>query len=71
MKSCQIVGVFYGAMTAREPAKRDAIGAELIELVATGQLRPHVSGRYSLDDAGRALRSLMDRKAIGKIVVEP
>ena len=71
LKSCQIVGVFYGAMTAREPAKRDAIGAELIELVATGKLRPHVSGRYSLDDAGKALRSLMDRKAIGKIVVEP
>ena len=71
LKGCQIVGVFYGAMTMREPAKRDAIGAELIELVATGQLRPHVSGRYSLDDAGKALRSLMDRKAIGKIVVEP
>ena len=71
LKSCQVVGVFYGAMTMREPAKRDAIGAELIELVATGQLRPYVSGRYSLDDAGKALRSLMDRKAIGKVVVEP
>ena len=71
LKSCQIVGVFYGAMTAGEPAKRDAIGAELIDLVATGKLRPHVSGRYSLDDAGKALRSLMDRKAIGKVVVEP
>jgi NADPH:quinone reductase len=71
LKSCQIVGVFYGAMTARDPAKRDAVVGELIELTASGKLRPHVSGRYSLDDAGVALRSLMDRKAIGKVVIEP
>jgi NADPH:quinone reductase len=71
LKSCQVVGVFFGAMTAREPDKRDAVVAELIELVAAGKLRPHVSGRYSLDDAGQALRALMDRKAVGKVVVEP
>lgn len=71
LKSCQIVGVFYGAMTARDPALRDAIVAELIELTATGKLRPHVSGRYSLERAGEALRSLMDRKALGKVVIEP
>jgi NADPH2:quinone reductase len=71
LKSCQIVGVFYGAMTAREPKKRDAITAELIELTASGKLRPHVSGRYSLEQAGEALRALMDRKAIGKVVIEP
>ena len=71
LKSCQIVGVFYGAMTAREPEKRDAVVAELIDLTASGKLRPHVSGRYSLDEAAVALRSLMDRKAIGKVVIEP
>lgn len=71
LKSCQIVGVFYGAMTARDPALRDAIVAELIELTATGKLRPHVSGRYPLERAGEALRSLMDRKALGKVVIEP
>jgi NADPH2:quinone reductase len=71
LKSCQIVGVFYGAMTARDPAKRDAITAELIELTASGKLRPHVSGRYPLEQAGAALRSLMDRKALGKVVIEP
>jgi NADPH2:quinone reductase len=71
LKSCQIVGVFYGAMTAREPAKRDAVVAELIELTASGKLRPHVSGRYSLDEAPQALRALIDRKAVGKVVIEP
>jgi NADPH2:quinone reductase len=71
LKSCQIVGVFYGAMTAREPEKRDAVVGELIELTASGKLQPHVSARYSLDEAGKALRSLMDRKVLGKVVIEP
>lgn len=71
LKSCQIVGVFYGAMTARDPELRDAISAELLELTSIGRLTPHVSGRYPLERAGEALRSLLDRKAIGKVVVEP
>ena len=71
LKSCQIVGVFYGAMTARDAVLRDAVVGELIELTASGKLNPHVSGRYSLENAGEALRSLMDRKAIGKVVLEP
>ena len=71
LKSCQIVGVFYGAMTARDPQLRDSISQELIELTASGKLRPHVSGRYPLEGAGEALRALMDRKALGKVVIEP
>ncbi len=71
LKGCQIVGVFYGAMTARDPALRDIVVAELIDLTASGKLRPHVSGRYPLERAGEALRSLMDRKALGKVVIEP
>ena len=71
LKSCQIVGVFYGAMTQRDPELRNSIGDELLGLTASGKLSPHVSGRYSLDEAGQALRSLMDRKALGKIVIEP
>jgi NADPH2:quinone reductase len=71
LKSCQIVGVFYGAMTARDPARARSIGDELIDLVATGELRPHVAGRYPLDRAGEALRLLIDRQAVGKVVVTP
>jgi NADPH2:quinone reductase len=71
LKSCQIVGVFFGAMTARDPELRDAIVNDLIDMTATGRLRPHVSARYSLDEAAVALRALMDRKALGKIVIEP
>ncbi|MFP5488662.1 MAG: NADPH:quinone oxidoreductase family protein [Acidimicrobiia bacterium] len=71
LKSCQIVGVFYGAMTAREPEKNAAISNQLIEWVANGDLQPHVSGRFPLDRAGEALRALIDRRAAGKLVVTP
>jgi NADPH2:quinone reductase len=71
LKSCQIIGVFYGAMTAREPAKNAEISNQLIDWVANGDLQPHVSGRFPLERAGEALRALIDRKAAGKLVVTP
>jgi len=71
LKSCQIVGVFYGAMNQREPELRDAISQELIDLTASGELQPYVSERYPLEQAGAALRAMMDRKAVGKVVIEP
>ncbi len=71
LKSCQIVGVFYGAMTFREPELAADIANELIDLTASGKLSPHISGRYSLDQAGEALRSMLDRKSVGKVIIEP
>ena len=71
LKSCQIVGVFLGAMVAREPDTRDGIVRDLLEFTASGKLNPHISKRYPLDEAPQALRDLMDRKAVGRVVVEP
>ena len=71
LKSCQIVGVFYGAMTARDPELSNEIAEDLLQWVNSGDLRPHISARHGLDGAAEALRSLMDRKSIGKIVIEP
>lgn len=70
LKSCQIVGVFWGAFTAREPARNQENLAELMALYAEGKIRPHVSARFPLADGGAAIRHLMDRKATGKVVVE-
>jgi len=71
LKSCQVVGVFYGAMTARDPELSAAVTNELIELTSSGKLAPHVSGRYSLENAGVAMRAMMDRRAAGKLVIVP
>ncbi len=71
LKSCSIVGVFYGAMAAKEPVLHDELMAELIDFIATGKLKPAVSERWPLDDAATALRRMMDREASGKVILEP
>ncbi|MEX2479435.1 MAG: NADPH:quinone oxidoreductase family protein [Gammaproteobacteria bacterium] len=69
LKGCQIVGVFWGSYTEREPQANARNVAELVEMYAAGKIRPHVSARYALADAGQAIRDLAERRALGKIVV--
>lgn len=45
--------------------------AELRHLLATGRVVPHVAARYPLADVGRALADVAERRAVGKVVVEP
>jgi NADPH2:quinone reductase len=71
LKGCDIIGVFHGAMTSKQPDLDAAIGAELIELMASGRLRPYVGGEYPLDRAGEALRAIMDGTIGGKLVITP
>ena len=69
LKGAAVVGVFWGAFTAREPARNEANIAELFALYAAGRIRPRVSAHFPLADAAQAIRHLADRKAIGKVVV--
>jgi NADPH2:quinone reductase len=71
LKGCQIVGVFLGGMAGREPEIYAAVQQRLLEFMASGKLKPRISRRYSLDEAPQALRDMMDRKVIGRVVVEP
>jgi NADPH2:quinone reductase len=69
IKGASIVGVFWGAFTAREAAVHQDNMRELLEWYAAGKLKPHVSERFSLDDGAKAIRWMMDRKALGKVVI--
>jgi len=69
LKSCQIVGVFWGAFTARNPAENAENVKELLALYTAGKIRPHVSARFPMEQAGEAIRQLSSRKAQGKVVV--
>ena len=71
LKGCQIVGVFLGAMASKEPETREIVERDLLEFMASGALRPHISRRYPLERAPQALRDMLDRKVVGKVVVEP
>ena len=69
LKSCQVVGVFWGAFLRRDPAANAANLAELMQLYAKGAIKPVVSERFPLAKAGEAIARLGARKAMGKIVV--
>ncbi|MFX8813028.1 zinc-binding dehydrogenase, partial [Acinetobacter baumannii] len=70
LKSCDVCGVFWGAFTAREPAKFRAQVAELFTMLQAGTIKPRVFARYPLERAGEAIALLENRQAVGKVVVE-
>jgi NADPH2:quinone reductase len=69
LKSCDIVGVFWGAAVARDAAAHQENVRQLMTMYSEGKIRPHVSETFSLDRAGEAIAHLAARKAMGKVVV--
>jgi len=69
LKGCQIVGIFWGAFTERDPAANAENNAELMQFYTAGRIKPHVSLRFPLAEGGEAIRELSGRRALGKIVV--
>lgn len=69
IKGASIVGVFWGAFTAHEPEVHAANMRELVGWLSEGKLKPHVGARLPLAEGGRAIRMLMDRQAMGKVIL--
>lgn len=70
LKEGAILGVLWGAFARREPARCQAGYAALMALYRAGNLRPHVSRKFPLKDAGAAIRFVLEGKASGKAVIE-
>jgi len=69
LKSCQLVGVFYGAWSARAPLEADQNFQEILELYGQGKIKPLIGREYPFAEYAAAMRCLMERQAIGKVVV--
>ena len=70
LKGSQIMGVFWGAHTAREPKVHAENMADLFRMYAGGQIKPRISARYPLEKAADALNLMQDRKVQGKVVLD-
>jgi len=70
LKSCTIVGVFWGAFVGRDPDRNRANVAQLFAWWADGRIRPKIDRIWPLEQGGDAIRWLADRKAIGKVIVK-
>jgi NADPH2:quinone reductase len=42
---------------------------ELLALLTSGRVRPHVGATYPLADTAQALRQVADGRAIGKVLI--
>ena len=69
LKGCQVVGVFYGAFTGREPEENAQNWRDLADFWKAGKIAPLVSRKFAFEEHAAALRCLSGREAIGKVVV--
>ncbi len=70
LKGSSVVGVFWGRFAEEEPATNARNTAELVRLLQKGELKPHVSATYPLEQTAKALGVVAARRVKGKIVIE-
>ena len=69
IKGLSILGIRAGETLLRLPQMGYSY-AELPKLAALGVMRPHISHRFPMERAADAFRALIDRKVVGKAVIE-
>lgn len=71
LKSVTITGYRFGESGRRYPNLLEEIWSGYLGMLQNGELQPLIYGQYQgLEDIGRALKDLGDRKVYGKIVVK-
>ena len=71
LKSCDVLGVFWGAWITRDPAGHRANTEQLLSWVTDGKLSSHVHAVYPLAEAATALKAIASRKVMGKVILRP
>lgn len=71
LKSANVLGVFWGAWTERDPDGHRANTAQLLKWAAEGRLSSHVHAVYPLSEAANALKAIAERKVMGKVILRP
>ena len=66
-----IVGVEWGGWVMRQPEANRALIGEVVDAIDRGELHPVAPSERPLADAGAVFSELLNRKALGKIVLVP
>jgi NADPH2:quinone reductase len=69
LKGIEIVGFEFLSFMTNEPEHSQRNEAELMELLASGKVVPHIGASFPLDEAAAALQFVADGNAIGKVVL--
>uniref|UniRef100_A0A7S0CQ62 Enoyl reductase (ER) domain-containing protein n=1 Tax=Amorphochlora amoebiformis TaxID=1561963 RepID=A0A7S0CQ62_9EUKA len=71
LKTCAIVGVFWGNWATRNVTESLGNMMELSQMLAKGVIDPYITKAYGLDDAWKALEDIRQRRVIGKVIIVP
>jgi NADPH2:quinone reductase len=71
LKGCSVLGVNWGAFVQQNPMGHRANLEHLAGWCAAGKLSCHIHAVYPLAATAQALKDLIDRKAMGKVIVRP
>jgi NADPH2:quinone reductase len=69
IKGASVLGVRAGEAARKNPALGVARIKALGEWAEAGKIRPNISHRLALEDFAKAMRLLMERKAIGRVAL--
>jgi NADPH:quinone reductase len=69
IKGASVLGVRAGEAVRKDPALGEVRLKALLKWAEEGKLRPNVSHRLPLEDYTKAMRLLIDRKAIGRVAL--
>jgi NADPH2:quinone reductase len=70
LKNISLVGVAYGMSAILDPEANAADWAQLFRWYNEGKVKPAVGRVYPLAQALEAMRSVYERRAVGKVVIE-
>jgi NADPH2:quinone reductase len=71
MKNATLTGVFLGAEMMMMPERTRPLVAQLLERVASGELRVAIDRTFPLADAADAHRYIESRQAFGRVLLIP
>jgi NADPH:quinone reductase len=69
IKGASVLGVRAGEAVRRNPALGEVRLKALLEWAEEGKIRPNVSHRLPLEEFAKAMRLLIERKAIGRVAL--
>jgi NADPH2:quinone reductase len=69
LRNVSVVGAGWGAYVMGNPQRNRAIGEAVERMIEAGFVRPIVGAYLALDRAADALRTIDERRAVGKVVL--
>jgi NADPH2:quinone reductase len=70
LKNTEVIGAGWGAYVMGKPDLNRQIGAAIDEMIQAGIVRPVIGQRFPLEEAAKALHTLDERRAVGKVVLD-